>query len=153
MRKFLIVGSLLLSISLSAYAQQPAAPTAPNPTWASSTPHTDTVRAVHRLFRKRRVGGIVWAAIGGAFTVQILAASIGGSNNSTSTSSYNTSSNSSNPAGTAVGVIVLGGIPAGIGIGKLSRFSSARERAILANFEKGQALPHYVQRRIRQFVR
>jgi hypothetical protein len=156
MQKFLVVISLLLATTLSVYAQQPATPTAPSVNPFASTAHADTVRAVHQLFRKRRIGGIVWSAIGGAAAIQVLAASVSSSNSSgtySSSGNYSRSSNSSNAGGTAVGILVFGGIPAGIGIGKLSRFSSSHERAIIASYEQGQALPHYVKRRLRKFIR
>jgi hypothetical protein len=96
----------------------------------------DSIHAVHRMFSKHRVGGYVWASIGAAFTAQIIGASASGG--------------SGNGSGAAVGIVVLGGIPAGIGISKLVRFSAGRESTILHAYDEGKALPHYVLRRLKK---
>ncbi|WP_201987171.1 hypothetical protein [Hymenobacter rubidus] len=87
------------------------------------------------MFSKHRTGGVVWAVIGAAFTGRIAGAS---------------ASSSGNAGGTAVGIAVFGGVPLGIGIGKLARFGGAREKAVVSEYEAGKALPHYVQRRLKK---
>ncbi|GAB3578948.1 hypothetical protein [Hymenobacter daeguensis] len=127
MKKQLFVLGLMLSTGIHSYAQQSAS--------TGAALHADTVQAVHRMFGKHRTGGIVWTIIGAAFAGRIAGASAGGSGNG---------------SGTVVGIVALGGIPAGIGVGKLVRFSAGREDAAISAYEQGKALPHYVQRRLKK---
>ncbi|WP_426061067.1 hypothetical protein [Hymenobacter sp. B1770] len=95
---------------------------------------------MRRLFEKRRTGGWIWTGIGGAFALRIISVA----------ATSNSDAASGTPAGTAVGVAVLGGIPAAIGVGKLVRFSAERELETVAAYEKTRKLPNYIQRRLRQ---
>ncbi len=97
-------------------------------------PASDTLQAVHQLFSQRRTGGWIWTGVGAAFAARILIAGAG----------------SGNAGGTVVGTAVLGGGPAAIGIGKLSRFSEAKEAQVTADYQKTKRLPPYVQRRLKQ---
>ncbi|MBF9143739.1 hypothetical protein [Hymenobacter properus] len=126
MKKQILCLGLLLGLGLPAFAQQ-AVPTA-------TLSRADSAQAVHRLFSKHRTGGIVWAVIGAAFTGRIAGAAASGSGNA---------------GGAVVGILALGGVPAGIGVGKLVRFSGSREAAAISALEAGKGLPHYVQRRLR----
>ena len=74
---------------------------------------SDTVRAIHRLYSKHRTGGWIWTGIGAAFATRILVSS--------ATEGFD------NAGGIVVGTVVLGSVPAAIGIGKLSRFSQNTE--------------------------
>lgn len=123
---------LLAGSSLPRASAQAAAPAVAG---AVSPLRGDTAVAVQRLFSGHRTGGYVWAAIGAAFTGRVLGASIG--------------EGFSNAGGTVVGIAVFGGVPGGIGISKLSRFSKAREEAALADFRQYHRLPPYVQRRLK----
>ena len=87
-----------------------------------------------RLFRRRRVGGIVWIAIGSALFTRILVSSIARSSDQVLT-------------GVAAGLFV-GAIPLGIGAGKLNRFSRQRENQALGAYDNGGAFPPYVEKRL-----
>ena len=102
----------------------------------SSLTRADTIRAVNNMFRRHRIGGIVWTAIGAAFTVQVAGASAAGSGG--------------NASGTVVGIAVFGGIPAGIGISKMVRFGAARQAEALHAYDESRPLPHYIQRRLKK---
>lgn len=109
---------------------------------AASTPsHADTVRAVQRLFQRHRTGGLIWTGIGSAFALRVV---------SVAASSSVSGSFSSSPGGTIVGVAILGGIPASVGVGKLTRFSKAREEQTVALYDKSNILPPYVRKRLKQ---
>lgn len=136
--KKLVLSSLTLCLSVAAFAQQPA------PENQTTTPSTatkaDTAQAVRVLFAKRRTGGWVWTAIGSAFALRVATVAA----NSSSSGSF-----SSTTGGTIVGVGLLGGVPAGIGISKLTRFSKAKEDAVLTVYSQSKTLPPYVSRRLK----
>ena len=136
MKKQLLLASLLTAANFNAQAQQAAALTSAPVTSAS---RADTVQAIHQLFSKHRTGGVIWSAIGAAFTVRII----------TVASTNNSDAASGTVAGTAVGVGVFGGVPAGIGVGKLLRFSNMRETEAVTACEQGKTLPKYVQHRLK----
>lgn len=128
MKKTLLTIGLALSASLSALAQQPAATT-------PAASQADTVQAVRQMFSKRRTGGWIWTAIGAAAAVRVVTASV--------------SEGDGNAGGTALGAVVLGGVPAAIGVGKLARFSMEKEDAVLGAYGPGKPLPKYVRRRLK----
>jgi hypothetical protein len=97
-------------------------------------PTYDTIQAVHQLFSKHRTGGWIWTGVGAAFATRILIAG----------------ASESNASGTAVGTTVFGGIPAAIGVGKLTRFSEAKEAMVADYYQKTKRLPPYVQRRLKK---
>ena len=125
----------LVTFSLPAAAQQvtPVIP-APNPS------HADTVRAVQRIFQKHRTGGWIWTTIGGILALRIATVAI---------SSSSSGSFSSNTGGTLTGLGVFGGIPAGIGVGKLTRFSQMKEAQVISLYAKSEILPPYIRRRLK----
>ena len=127
---FILLFSSGCFLNAAAQTPRPPAPAAVAPA------RGDTVAAVQRLFSKRRTGGIIWTVIGAAFTGRILGASI--------------SDGFDNVGGTVVGIAVLGGVPGGIGISKLSRFSKAKEDAVLATYQQRHQLPPYVQKRLKR---
>ncbi|MGI4735366.1 MAG: hypothetical protein ACRYG7_09325 [Janthinobacterium lividum] len=132
MTKFFLFALLLFSTITPSFAQTtaPASPVS-RPVIA---PVSDTVRAVHLLFSKRRTGGWIWTGIGAAFAARIIiAGAIDG-----------------NVGGALVGTAVLGGGPAAIGIGKLSRFSDTKEAQVTDDYQKTKRLPPYVQRRLKR---
>jgi hypothetical protein len=128
MKKQVLCLGFFLPLALPAFAQQPVP--------SASLSRADSVQAVHRLFSKHRTGGIVWTIIGAAFAGRIAGAAASGDG-------------SGNAGGTAVGILAFGGVPAGIGVGKLVRFSNRREEAAISALEAGKGLPHYVQRRLK----
>lgn len=131
MHKQLLVAFLLFGLSCKVSAQIVATPT--------PVSKQDTTQAVHTLFQKHRTGGWIWTAIGGAFAVRIISAT-----------ASSDSDVGGNTGGTVVGVAVLGGVPAGIGIGKLTRFSKAKEEQTVQLYEKSAILPPYVQKRLKR---
>ncbi|WP_143080232.1 hypothetical protein [Hymenobacter arizonensis] len=132
MKKHLLILSFILAIALNAHAQRPA---------SQAFSRADTVRAISNMFSKHRTGGIIWTVVGSAFAIRII---------TVAASSSTAGGFTSTPAGTATGVALFGGIPAVIGISKLTRFSSARESRLLSEYEAGKTLPAYVQRRLRR---
>lgn len=132
MKKQLLILSFVLATALNVRAQRST---------SQAFSRADTVRAIHKMFNKHRTGGIIWTAVGGAFAVRIITVAA----NSGATGGF-----SSTTAGTATGVALFGGIPAVIGIRKLTRFSGAREGSIISEYEAGKALPAYVQRQLKK---
>ncbi|MBC6606868.1 hypothetical protein H8B13_08560 [Hymenobacter sp. BT188] len=106
-----------------------------------SPSQADTVRAVRHLFQRHRTGGWIWTGIGGAFALRIV---------SVAASSGATDGFSSSPSGTLVGVAVLGGIPGAVGVGKLTRFSKAKEEQTISLYEQSNTLPPYVRKRLKR---
>ncbi|NVO31345.1 hypothetical protein [Hymenobacter lapidiphilus] len=120
MRKMLFSALLLLSTA-AAHAQVPA---------------TDSVQAVRNLFKQRRTGGAVFTALGiGAAGAIVRGASSGDSGG--------------NAGGAIVSALALGGIPIGIGIGKLVRFSKTREDEIVAAYNASKPIPRDIRRRLK----
>ncbi|ALD21725.1 hypothetical protein AM218_11530 [Hymenobacter sp. DG25A] len=93
------------------------------------------------MFHKHRTGGWIWTSIGSAFAVRIATAAAASSSNSI---------DSPTTGSTVTGIALFGGVPAGIGIGKLVRFSTTREAEILSAFEQGKTLPKYVSSRLKR---
>lgn len=96
----------------------------------SSYDGTDTVAAVRNLYARRRTGG--WRYINilsGATILPAVALLL----------------LDSNPAG--LGVV---GTSIGVGIGKLVRFSSKKEEAVVNAYQQGQPLPHSIRKRLRK---
>ncbi|GGF17200.1 hypothetical protein [Hymenobacter cavernae] len=122
----LLTGALFLTTA-NIYAQQTITP-------------ADTVNAVQRLFQKHRTGGWVWTTIGAAFAVRIA---------SVAAASSATDGFASTTGGTIVGVGVFGGVPAGIGISKLTRFSKSKEEQVVALYNQSGILPPYVRKRLK----
>ncbi|WP_019947446.1 hypothetical protein [Hymenobacter aerophilus] len=120
MRKILFSAALLLS-TMAAHAQVPA---------------TDSTQAVQNLFAQRRTGGAIFTAIGvGATGAIVRGASSGDSGG--------------NAGGAIVSALALGGVPFGIGIGKLVRFSKTREAEIVAAYSAGKPIPRDIRRRLK----
>lgn len=135
MRKHLLTLAFLSGTISMATAQTGPATSQARPALAAATP-ADTVQAIHRLFSKRRTGGWLWTGIGAAFAARILVSSAG--------------EGFSNAGGTVVGTAVLGGVPAGIGLGKLSRFSEDTEAQVVAMYQKNKLLPTNIKRRLKR---
>ena len=99
----------------------------------------DTVQAVQQVFHKHRTGGWIWTTIGSLFAVRIASVAVSSSSDALAGST----------GGTVVGIAVLGGVPAGIGIGKLTRFSHEKEEQTIAFYQKSGILPPYVRKRLK----
>jgi hypothetical protein len=87
-----------------------------------------------RLFRRRRIGGLLWTIIGGSTFIRTLATGV--------------TSPDDQVGGAIVGAFIGGGIPIGIGLGKLSRFSRERENQALGAYDNAGTFPHYVEKRL-----
>ncbi len=137
MLKQLLTLSLFFSTFFGAAAQTvaSASPIVPRPNPLAAT-SSDTVQAIHRLYSKHRTGGWIWTGVGAAFAGRILGSSA--------------AEGFSNAGGTVVGTLVLGGVPAAIGIGKLSRFSQSTEDQTVAMYQKTKLLPSTVKRRLKR---
>ncbi|UOR04164.1 hypothetical protein MUN82_14565 [Hymenobacter aerilatus] len=99
----------------------------------------DTVQAVQRIFSKHRAGGWIWTTAGAILAGRVASAAI---------------SNSSDPlptpaSQTITGLVVGGGVPAGIGISKLVRFSNAKEEQVLSLYQNTGVLPRYISKRLK----
>ncbi|WP_022824351.1 hypothetical protein [Hymenobacter norwichensis] len=134
--KKLVLTNLTLCLSVAAFAQQPAPESSAITTTPFIVTKADTAQAVRVLFAKRRTGGWVWTTVGAVAAVRIATASASGDTGG-------------NASGAFVGATVVGGIPAGIGIGKLTRFSKAKEDAVLTVYSQSKTLPPYVSRRLK----
>ncbi|MBC6612486.1 hypothetical protein H8B15_16300 [Hymenobacter sp. BT507] len=105
----------------------------------ASFSRSDTVRAVQRVFSSHRTGGWIWTAVGGLFAVRIASVA--------ATSSSDAWAGST--GGTVVGIAVLGGVPAGIGVGKLTRFSQQKEEQTVVLYQQSGILPPYIRKRLK----
>lgn len=132
MLKPFLCALLLASTATGAFAQSTPVVPVGKPVVVFSS--SDTTQAIHQLFSKHRTGGWIWTAVGAAFTLRILTAG----------------ASAGNASGTVVGTGVFGVMPAAIGIGKLTRFSEAKEDMTVAFYQKTKLLPPYVQRRLKK---
>ena len=137
----LLVGSSYLP--LRAQTAPAAATTAP--VAAISAGRQDTARALGSMFARHRKGGRVWLYIAGAGTLVFVRAATA---TPTSSSPYVTPSKP-DPAGLAVVFGVVAGLPAGIGVSKLVRFSEAKEAALEQEYRSGKRLPRGMARRLK----
>lgn len=133
-RVLVISGMLLFSGKL--HAQSTDTPALPTATFSRS----DTVRAVQHIFSKHRTGGWIWTAVGGALALRI--AYVDATTNSSAGLASTT-------GGTIVGIGLFGGLPVGIGVGKLTRFSNVKEEQVVTFYEKSGILPPYVRKRLK----
>ncbi|WP_460500163.1 hypothetical protein [Hymenobacter agri] len=123
----------MLLYSFPIYGQVPSnASTSITPSATSSHLYTatDTVQAIHRLFKARRTGGYILTG-GAVIFTRIVFTSAG-----------------TVPAG--VFGVVVGGIPAVIGFGKIVRFSMSSENKVVEDFEKTKTLPKSIRRRLKR---
>ena len=141
--------ALIFALALSpaaAYAQ-PSVPAPPSPLPsvvvlpARSSPldlRLPSADDQHRrdavdLFHRRRTGGAVWSLVGGVLFIATFASA---------------SNQGIEVVPALLSGLIQGGIPIGIGLGKLSRFSKEREAEALGAYDNAGALPRYVERRI-----
>ncbi len=90
---------------------------------------TDTVAAVKKLFAQRRRGGWFYTSRITGFSILPAIALL---------------ALDSNPIG--IGLI---GASIGVGVGKLIRFSSKKENAIISAYQQGKPLPQPIRRRLK----
>lgn len=145
----LLVSSLFFADVLA--QTRPPAPAAPLvAARVVSMGHRDTVAAVNQLFERRRRGGRRWmlVAIAGG-TAAVL--SIRGTNSTTNTPAGPITT-STGLAGGAAALTLLAytGIPAVVGVSKLSRFDERHQQAVIKFYNAGQPLPRYIGQRLRR---
>lgn len=132
-RSFCAILLLLVTITASAQTSPvPVAPPAASATALYSFTRADTARAIRKLFRSRRGGGIGWLAFG---TAGILA--------STLPAQQSTSAGVWTPGVVAGSAFVL------IGLNKRIQFRPGRERQVLRELAATGHLPASVARRLR----
>lgn len=106
----------------------------------------DTVQAIHYLFENRRRGGRLFTGMGGLGVISIgLTLAMPTSNSSPSLYAI-----------TAADKRLLAGVLAmetlsllGVGISKVSRFSKAKEEALILQYQAGGAVPAAIRQRLR----
>ena len=91
-------------------------------------------RAAIHMFGRKRTGGTFWILGGGAL-VGYLALQAGTKTTSTGTYTVTVS---------PLAYLIYGGVPTGIGICKLTRFSNVELYKMLLEYDKAHALPGYV---------
>ncbi|TGE14848.1 hypothetical protein [Hymenobacter elongatus] len=125
----LIIALLFLAFSRRSAAQDAHAKPLPATREASSTSVApDTAQAIKALFTRRRAGGWGYVRLNSYSILPAIALFV----------------LDTNPIGLA-----LSGTAAGVGIGKLVRFSAKKEATLLDAYQRGQPLPASVRRRLK----
>ena len=141
--KFAIVLALLFTITANAQKATPNVDSAKRVIAPTQFTHTDTVRALHNLFKSRRsIGG--WLVGGSAFfTTFTGVGTLAGSNGKNCDGYF-----CPDAVGSAL-IIGIGTAPAWIpGSISLIRFNKRKEIAVTEEYKKTKKLPLYVQRRL-----
>ncbi|WP_175470983.1 hypothetical protein [Hymenobacter psychrophilus] len=110
------------------------------PALAQEMAYSDTLRAISRLFERRRRGGGVWAG-GGLSSALVLAVSL---------ASPNADAGSVSGGGLAA---LLGGFvvaPVAIGIANFSAYNPQRQEEVERNYRAGQPLPKKLRDRLKK---
>ena len=97
-------------------------------------------RAVVHMFGRKQLGGGLWLGGGAAFMAFI----------STQTGTTTTSSGTRTLTISPFGYVVFIGLPAILGINKLTRFSKGSLFKVLADYDKTHTFPHFVSARVHQ---
>ncbi|GAA3951994.1 hypothetical protein GCM10022406_37240 [Hymenobacter algoricola] len=147
MQKYLLIILLLLPTGLGAQAQPAAAPVAAPAGSVAPSLKADSAAALHRLFAKRRTGGVIYTVAGTVFAIRVVASSASRTTVSTGGGPI-TIDNS--PSGGAIATGVgIGLLLDGIGVGKLARFTKAKEAVIVKDYDQGKPLPKAIRRRLK----
>ena len=96
-------------------------------------------RAIVHLFGRKKTGGIIWLVSGAAFLAFV----------TSQTGTTTTSSGTRTVEVTPLGYAVFIGVPGGVGIGKLVRFSNTRLYEALLAHESQQPVPDYVTNKLK----
>jgi hypothetical protein len=159
-----VLALFLLLLSGPTMAQTTAAtPAATTPTMAPPAARTaaDTVRALHRLFqRRRRTGGYL---VSGAVAADLVLAGVSAaSENSESKGSGGSGYGNFTGSGPLIqfgmgGYALLWGVAlapvAGVGVQQLIAYNARHEAKIIASYERTHQLPARWQRRVRKHLR
>lgn len=127
---FLTLSALALTTAAARAQDAPVLPAvpqpAPDPTLVK--PATDTVQAVHTLFRKRRNGGTAYTSVGGL----VLATGV-----------------LAGPFSLGAGESVAISVPfLAVGLGKLLRFGPKKEAELIKQYQQGKPLPARIRKRL-----
>ena len=110
------------------------------PAQMQETAHADTLRAISRLFERRRKGGKRWAYLGlsGALSMaRVLTAP-------------NANDGSTNAGGLALIAGVFVGVPIAVSIVNLTAYSEAHEEEVERIYRSGQPLPKIIRQRMKK---
>lgn len=102
--------------------------------------HADTLRAIARLFERRRKGGKVWTYVGLSGALAMVRILISGS-------SDNNSVDGGGVAAVAVGGI---GVPVVVGVLNLTAYNEARQEDVERTFSAGKPLPRKIRLRLKR---
>lgn len=120
------------------YAPNPAAPL--TAAQLRETARADTLRAIDRMFERRRKGGKRWVYVGVGGVLALVRSRISPPSNG----------NSLDGGGTAVLAGAFIGVPVAIGILNLSAYSEAHEEEVDRRYRAGQPLPKKIRQRIKR---
>ena len=120
------------------YAPNPATPL--TAAQLQETARADTLRAIDRMFERRRRGGKIWAYVGVSGALALVRALISPPSNG----------NSLDGGGTAVLAGAFIGAPVAISLLNLSAYNEAREEEVDRRYRAGQPLPKKIRQRIKR---
>ena len=100
----------------------------------------DTLRAIDRLFERRRKGGKVWAYVGVSGALALVRALTSPTNNG----------NTVDGGGVALLAGAFVGVPVAVSIVNLSAYSEAHEEEVDRLYRSGQPLPKKIRQRIKR---
>jgi hypothetical protein len=112
------------------------------PAQLQETARADTLRAIDRMFERRRRGGKIWAYVGVSGALALVRAL------TSSTSTNN--GNSLDGGGVAVLAGAFVGAPVAISILNLSAYNEAHEEAVDRLYRSGQPLPKKIRQRMKR---
>lgn len=155
--------ALLLLLLSGPVVAQTTLPTPSAPTVAPPTARTaaDTVKALHRLFqRRRRTGGYL---VGGAIAADLVLAGVSAANENKGATSSGGSGYGNWGGDRPLIQFGMGGFAllygmalapvAGVGIQQLIAYSPRHEAKVIASYERTHQLPARWQRRMRKHLR
>ncbi|NVO85952.1 hypothetical protein [Hymenobacter terrestris] len=125
-------------VQVAVLPQQPG--TSTTPALAQEMAYSDTLRAISRLFERRRRGGGAWVG-GGLSSVLTLALSL---------SSPNSDAGSVSAGGIAALVGLFVAAPVAIGSVNLAAYKKEREEEVTRAYQAGQPLPKKIRSRLKK---
>lgn len=148
MFKQLFFSTILLVSALSGAAQTPlpAATSTAAPTTVTLT-SSDTIRAISRLYARRRRGGRNWLYVSSTGMLSLVRVLV-----NPGTSNYGGYTVRNEVDGGAAALFGVGFLvaPGAFGVSKLVRFSERREQEVISNFTTTHRLPANIAYRLRR---
>lgn len=95
----------------------------------------DTIKALRKLFKRKRKGGTLRGAIGGVFLGSTLGSLAAGTD-------------TSNAAGTAIYIVVFGGLAVS-GIVQVSEYREEKLEQLINNYQAGERLPDKIIKKLK----